>query len=60
MTLPVPSEIPAELLRPTPDPAPDVPTTQKALARGYVARGGALEDANSKIAAIAEIVDQEN
>lgn len=51
------TEIPPELLRPVPDPAPEVPTTQKALARGYIARGGALEDANSKLSAIAEIVE---
>lgn len=55
----VETPIPAELLREVPDPAPAVPTTTKALAAGYVARGGALVEANSKISAIGEIMSAE-
>lgn len=51
--------IPPELLAPVPDPAPRVPTTTKALAAGYIARGAALTDANSRIEAVAEILNQE-
>ncbi|WP_161470969.1 hypothetical protein [Tropicimonas marinistellae] len=47
------------MLTPVADPAPDVPVTTKQLARGYVARGAALTEANGKIEAIAEIVDGE-
>lgn len=50
-------QIPRDLLTPVADPAPDVPTTVNGLATGYIARGAALEDANSRIVAVAEIVE---
>ncbi len=51
------TEIPEELLAPVPDPSPQVATTEKALARGYIARGGALKQANAQIEGIAEIME---